>query len=261
MSMQRMPQDLLDLSNAMGESQTREERAATELINLFARMCDLVASTRESTNTNVPKAISEAALLDSKLMTWAANLPDDLQKSTRPALLTARAYSDYCDVFPSIFSAELWIIYRTARFGVNSLRASLSGAILAQSPDQSPSSQIQQPTQEAESTSGIALQLQECLNRLESLKVDMCSTIPFLLQRHGENPPATADLPLCNRTPAINMLVFLIRMQGTNQKMCNWAQDLLNELQADEDVDNGAIWMNNPSPASKEQLSSDTRDI
>jgi hypothetical protein len=254
-----MPQDLVDLSNTMGESQTGEERTASELINLFARMCDLVASTQGSANSDVSKTTSEAAVLDSELMTWAANLPDNLQKSTQPAPPTARAYSDCCDVYSSIFSAELWIIYRTARFGINGLLASLYGAILAQSPDQSPSPHIQQSAQEAERTAGIALQLQECLNRLEALKVDMCSTIPFLLERHGEHPRATADLPLCNRTPAINILVFLIRTQGTSERTRNWAQDLLNELQAEEDVDKGAIWMNNP--ANKEQLSSDTRTI
>ena len=259
--MHRMPQDLVDLSNAMGESQTGEEKAASELISLFARMCDLVASTRESANADVSRTISEAAALDSELIVWAANLPDYLQISTQPAPPTARAYSDSCEVFSSILSAELWILYRTARFGINGLLASLYSAIVLEHTDQSLSLEMDQSTHEAKATSGIALQLQECLNRLEALKFDMCSTIPFLLNRHGENPRATADLPLCNRTPAINMLVFLLRMQGTSEKMCNWAQDLLDELQAEEDVDKGAIWMNNSPTVNKRPQGRDTQCI
>jgi hypothetical protein len=115
--------------------------------------------------------------------------------------------------------------------------------------------------QEAKGPSGIAQELQACLDRLEALKVGRCSTIPFLLNRHGENPRTTADLPLCNRTPAINMLVFLIQMQGTSEKMCNWAQDLLDELQAEEDVHKGAIWMNNSPTVNKRQPAPDTQCI
>ena len=42
--------------------------------------------------------------------------------------------------------------------------------------------------------------------------------------------------------------MFLTRMQGTGEKMHVWAEDLIEELQAEEeDIDKGAIWMNNPS--------------
>jgi hypothetical protein len=93
----------------------------------------------------------------------------------------------------------------------------------------------------------VGIQLQECASLLEAIKVDMSSAIPFLLELHQTQQRALSNLPLSNRTPAVNLLMFLTRMRGTGEKMYRWAEDLIVELQAEEDVDEGAIWMNNPS--------------
>jgi hypothetical protein len=94
MSIQRVPQDLIDLSNLISESQTMDQRAASELMNLFARMCNLGASARESATPDVSKIATDASALDVELTTWAASAPDNLQISIQPADPTTKAYSD-----------------------------------------------------------------------------------------------------------------------------------------------------------------------
>ena len=247
MAMQKVPQDLINLSNSISESQSSDERAASELMSLFARMCNLVASAKQSATPDVPKILTDASALDVELITWAANAPENLQISIQLATPTTKAYSDTFEVYSSIFSAEVWMIYRTARFGVNSLLTSLLSAMLANALSQSHSPQAERSPQGVESMGSVDIQLQECASLLEAIRVDMSAAVPFLLELHETQPRKLANLPLLNRTPAANLLMFLTRMQGTGEKMYTWAEDLVDELQAEEDVDKGAIWMNNPS--------------
>lgn len=244
MMRQSVPADFVDLSNSISETQDGEERAASELVALFARMCNLNASAQDAASTNPAQTIAEAIALDHDLTCWASGVPPELELSVEPAGPASKSYADYYETYCSIFSAEIWMLYRTARVGVNGLIVSLYGAVLA--------SQALQHYQNPEDTGSpydeesgrIAPQMQERLDTIEALRIDMCATVPFLLERHEAQPSTMANLPLCNRTPAINLLLPFTKTPGVSEQMYSWASGLLAELQEDPDVDDGAIWMN-----------------
>lgn len=252
MTMQKVPQDLIDLSNALGDEQDGEEKAASQLVNLFARMCNLVSSVRQSSTPDMPQIIAEATVLDSELVEWAGNIPPGFNITIQPATPNTGAYADTYEDYSSIFSAEVWIIYRTSRLGVNGLLASLYAAMAGSEATEGQQEPEPEALEDTAESSDISLQLQERLSIVDALRVDMCAAIPFLIDKNGESPRAISDLPLSHRTLPVNILMFLTRMQGTGEKMCTWAETLLAELQAEPDVDNGAIWMNNPSAAARE---------
>lgn len=254
MSLQRIPQELIDLSESIGKSQSSDDRAASQLTDLFACMCDIVASTRETAQPDIPQIIADATRIDVELSFWAANVPEELEIETQAAPITARAYSDTCERYSSIFSAEVWIIYRTARFGVNSLLTQLYATILEVQPCQDYSPESQRQVQPEARQSCVAKQMSQCASLCESLEEDMCSGVPFLLGLNAGGPESLNNLPLSTRTLPMNLLVFLTRTQSTSERMCRWAEDLLVELRAQEGVDNGAIWMNNPLNEGNERL-------
>lgn len=241
MSTHRVPRDLVDLSDSISMSQEEDERSASQLMALFACMCNLVASMKDSSAPNVSKTIVEAASLDLELTTWAENAPDCLHVSRQSSHSSEICYSDSYEVFSSTWSVELWMLHRTARFGVNSLLVSLFSAVMAHTSARSVSSPPKNSSEDGMETDGIQLRLQECSSTLETLRVDLCSMVPFLLDQHQQTSLTLGALPLHKRTPAINLLVFLARMQGTGEKMRGWAESLLIELQAEEGVDKGGI--------------------
>ena len=244
--MQLVPQDIIDLSDSISETQDVEDKAASELMSLYARMCNLLATAQDTRAHDPSNSITEAIALDEKLAKWASHLPHALEPWHMSAASCALAYADQIEVHSSVFSAEIWILYRSARMGVNGLIAVLYSSILAHLPPQ------EQPRMENAGcsydfqTSAIASRLHERLSILETIRCDMCAIVPFLLDRHHEaHPPALKDLPLRSRTPVINLLLFFTKDPGVPKAMLTWAMGLLAELRADQDVDKGAIWMNN----------------
>jgi hypothetical protein len=241
MSMRKVPQDLMELCQSMSDAQEGDERAASQLMVLFARMCNLVASTKDMANLNVLQTITDAIVLEKELLAWATDATDGFQISTWTAPSLTHAYADSYETFSSIWAAEVWTIHRTARYGVNSLLLSLYSAMLAQSPQrESPAPPLGVKSQDGR-TKGIETHLKECGAALEALRMSMCSTVPFLLQQHHDSPLPLRDLPLNLRTPTMNLLVFLTRMQDTQPEMRKWAEHLLDELRSEESVDKGAI--------------------
>ena len=134
MSMQNVPQDLMKLCQSMSEAQEGDEQAASQLMVLFARMCNLLASTKDITTLDTLKTIADATMLDKELKAWAIQPTNGLLISTQTAVSISCSYSDSCEIFSSIWAAEVWIIHRTARYGVNSLLLSLYSVLLAHSP-------------------------------------------------------------------------------------------------------------------------------
>lgn len=247
MSMQRVPSDLMRLSDSMADSQTDDERTASHLMTLYARMCDLIAASKEHASLNIFDMIADGVDLDRELASWAENVPTSFQASRRPADSTVKAYSDEYEIYESIWSAEAWVLYRSARYGVNSLLFSFYSALAMREAESPSPALFAEGLQVAETTADMRNRVQHCANTLETLRVEMCSGIPYLLDLHRPATTNLRDLPLNKRTLVMNLLVFLTRMQGTGDKMRTWAEDLHVELQAEEELDKGAIWMNDPS--------------
>ena len=251
MTLQPVPRDLVSLSDAIGETQDEENRAASKLINLFARMCNLLASNQMSPPVDSTHAIAEAVCLDDNLNQWTSELPIGLARSIEPALPSAKAYSDYCEIYSTIFSAEVWLLYRTARMGVNGLLVSIYGAMFAtqSTPEAFSPREAQSTCQNELEVPTALLQMQECLGILESVRSDICAAVPFLLGLHGPQPKRVNDLPLGSRTLVVKLLSFFTKTSSVPEQMCAWATWLLGELQGERDIDKGAIWMS-VSPAS-----------
>ena len=241
MTMQRVPSDFVDLSNSIGETHEGEEKASCELVHLFARMCNLIASAQEGVSENV---ITEAIILDNDLTEWASTVPPGLEISVEPATPETKAYADYYETYCSVFSAEIWMLYRLARIGVNGLIASPCGASLASMALQQNHSPSQPGSPDEKQCNTIVPQMQERLDIVEATRIDMCATVPFLLDRHETQPPAVCSLPLCDRTPAVNLLLMITKTAGASERICSWATGLMAEVQAGDEADHGAVWMN-----------------
>ena len=245
MTTQPVPSDLIDLSNAICESQNGEEKAASNLMTLHGRVCNLLATSQAVSVRDPVCTVSEALALDEELKAWSRNLPPGFEITQQESTPSTKAYDDHFEIHTTIFSAEIWTLLRSARLGVNGIIVCMYSAILA----------TRQPVREGVGqdlgtpneyrTSRIESQLQERVNTIEALRADMCAAVPFLLDRHLEpHAPELKHLPLCNRTPVVNFLMFFTKSPGVSDSMFIWATELLAELQADQDVDNGAIWMN-----------------
>ena len=246
MNRQSVPDDLVALSAQISETQDEGEKPASELTGLFARMCNLLASGRVPGDFDISELLSAAFKLDDELQDWAANLPTAYQFSLATPEPSAKTYSETCHAYSSIFTAEVWVLYRTARFVTNGLIASLSGASAALESGSA--------TPELESTAGsetpIATpKLQQSFEVIDSLRTDMCDAIPYLMDRHGSQPRSTVDLPLSSRTPVLNYLIFISKTEGLSERMASWTQNTMAELHANppDDIDSGAIWMNHPA--------------
>ena len=59
-------------------------------------------------------------------------------------------------------------------------------------------------------------------------------------RNHGQ----LRTFPCATETPVINFLIFITKTPGVTEDMRTWAVGLLAELQDNEDVDKGGIWMN-----------------
>ena len=241
MSMHKVPQDLMELCQFMSEAQEGDEQAASQMMVLFARMCNLVASTKDIAALDVLQTITDATVLDKELTAWAIDPTNGLKISTQTAASMTCSYFDSYEIFSSIWAAEVWIIHRTARYGVNSLRLSLYSAMLARSAQRESAAPPVEESQEDDRGNDIDVHAKECSTVLEGLRASMCSTVPFLLQQHHDSPLPLHDLPLNLRTPTMNLLLFFTRMQDIEPKMREWAENLLAELRSEESVDKGAI--------------------
>lgn len=249
MAMQPVPEDLLHLSDQISETQSGDDKAAGQLTGLFARVCNLLSLSRDINDpvscffADPSSTLAEAVALDRDLVAWAEGLPSSYEYSTVLAASEANAFSDYCHVYNSMFTAEVWILYRTARFGINSLIMSLYSLTMNDTmSDDFPTLEETSFPMDHEPPLVTSV-LQECPSTIESLQRDMCATIPFFLHRHGFQPKATADLPLCDRTAVMQYLMSIIRMPGVPDDMYTWSAGYLGELQKEGGIDNGAIWM------------------
>ena len=241
MTMQKVPDDLVELSEQVAESQEGEEQAASLLTCLFARLCNLLAACKDS-NIDRTQIIAGALALDDELEQWSSGLPEQYEYSRIPAEPFAKAYANHCDVYSSVFSAQVWNIYRSARLGANGIivgQLSLLNMEHAQ-PDSNDTQDVL-PGAERNPVFGLT-ELQNRLAILETLREDFCASIPFLLERHNQ-ARTVGGLPLCYRTPVMHQLKMITRSVGASEKMCNWAREQIDELQCDEEVVQGGIWM------------------
>ena len=243
MTMQSVPDDLIDLSKQIAEKQDGEEQPASLLTCLFAKLCNLLASSMRSGNADRMQIITDAVALDEDLAKWSSSLPEQYEYTSIPAEPFARAYADHCDVYSSVFSAQVWNIYRSARLGANGIIVG-QYALLGMETRQIESSYATfVPLEAGHSPASESSEAETRFQVLESLRIDFCATIPFLLDRHSQ-ARATSSLPLCYRTPVMHQLMMITKSVGASESMCNWAMEQIAELQCDEEVDQGGIWMN-----------------
>ena len=179
MNCQPVPDDLVALTAQLSEVLDEPDKAASQLTIMFARMCNLMASSRCGGHIDYVQLLDEATRLDDELGDWARNLPSTYQFSNVVPEPIANAYSDTCHAYPSMFSAEIWLLYRSARFGINGLVASLCAASVA-SEQGSPEPGLSLPVDNEEND--VAYQLQESLAAIDLLRTDMCDAIPYLLE-------------------------------------------------------------------------------
>lgn len=241
MTMQSVPEDLVDLSKQVAETQSGEEQAASLLTCLFARLCNILASSKGDVPSNPMQIITDAIALDDDLVAWSSNLPVEYEYSRKPAEPFSKAYADYCDVYGAVFNAQVWNIYRSARLGANGI---IVGGLHSMQAHQVDSNDTESLSSEPEHRPVLdLLELGKRFDVLESLRNDFCAAMPFLLDRHSQ-ARATSSLPLCYRTPVIHQLAVITRSPGVSERMCSWAMGQIAELQCDEEVDQGGIWMN-----------------
>lgn len=238
-TIQPVPQDVVDLSAQVYEDQERDDRSASHLTSLYARLCNLLAvEYKHSATFDQDSILARAIALDDDLVHWASNLPPSYEYESQPAPASAKAYSDYCDIYSSIFSAEVWNIYRSARMGANRLIVQRLPMLQCEGAEQSCLQGVDALSNGDELFSDLNVRLAT----LELLRTDICATIPFLLHRHGGQASPLTDLPLCSRTPVMHQLLFLMKSPGTSEYMSAWATRQLSELQDDVEVSKGAIW-------------------
>lgn len=238
--MQPVPQDLIDLSTALMESQDEDERAASQIVLLFSRLCNLFASSRDAAHIDRHDILAQAIALDDDLVKWVEELPPSFDYFTEAS---ANSYSGYCEVYQSIFSAEVWNHYRGTRLGVNGIiieqKAMLNMERAPQnvSGDLSGSPPAHPPAPDHE--------LDIRFSVLESLRNDVCAATPFMLGRNSPNEDRKmTDIPLCKRTPVMHYMLFILRTAGITKEMSEWAKSQINELQNEKEVESGAVWNN-----------------
>lgn len=242
MTRQPIPEDLVELSNELWETQDENEQAASLLMILYARMCGLFSTSQSGAPIDPTLLLNDATILDDDLMTWAAGLPSTYEYTSEPA--TVDVYLEYCDVYPSLYTAEVWMLYRAARMGVNSIITSVLSSALPQKKEEG----MRFPGLEPSCThTDLLARLNERLDVIDNLRNDMVATVAYFLGRYGPQPLATDDLPFCVRTPAINLLIFTTKTPGVSEHLSLWARRLVAELQSDEKGRVGAaIWTNKP---------------
>ena len=241
MTTQPVPEDLLNLSAEIAQTQTGEDRVSSQLIGLYARMCNVLAASKAPAPEESGSLVAAAMALDDDLVTWTEFLPPGYKWSSEPAALSAKAYADYCDVYESLYSAEVWNLYRFARLGTN-------GIIVEQyvklGQEQSQHGSVGIVSTQSDDPFDIGPEIGNRLKILESLREGVCASIPFMLDRHGPHARQMSDLALNSRTPVMQMLLFTVNGAGVIESMRSWAMGLVAELQSDEEVERGAIWMN-----------------
>lgn len=262
-----IPADLVDISRQIREQQTGDEKANSLAVEYFARLCNLRAAIRKGKLSDRHSILAEAQALEDDTASWPVTVPASMDYHEEAAEPSAQAYAATCHVYASVFSAEVWNMYRSVRIGTLGIIVEQS-AILAlesggrpSSPPSSPSSSSSSPSGEAASPATTttttpsssssekrATDLTAAANRMHSLREDICHSIPYILDRHGPQPRRTTELSISVRTPALYTLIFL-RVSGAGGEMAEWTRARIEELQLSEQEDRGAIWMNLELPA------------
>lgn len=240
-TMQPVPQDLIDLSVQLMEKQDEDARAGSAIMLLFARLCNLLASSRNATCFEREDILAEARALDDDLVGWSLNRPASYDYTTEPATSWSNAFGEYCEVYSSMFSAEVWMFYRSARLGLNgiiieqqSLLERERGALFGT--EETASEQPQQ-----ESAAGSELNVRFAI--LESLRHDVCAGTPFMLGVHTSNSVQTiADIPFSKRTPVMHQLLFILRTAGITKEMSTWVTTQVAALQGGTEGENGGVY-------------------
>lgn len=239
MTRQPVPDDVVTLSKQLSETQDEIEKAASQLIGLLARLCSLLASTSSRLLTDQNAIIAEAAALDEDLKEWSLELPRSYAYSKEPAGASMKAFADYYDVYTSIFSAEVWNFYRTARMAANGL------ILQSTSSEAHKKQEIRRDSHQASQDTAVDIVSQPG-NRVavvQSLREEVCASIPFMLDPDGPRMRSTPDMQLCNRTPVIHQLLFIAQDGSVPEDMLLWATERVAELKREEEMDRGAIWM------------------
>lgn len=231
--MQPVPQDLIDLSIDISQTQSEDERAGSEVVLLFARLCNLFASSRDAKLQSREEVLAHAISLDNDLISWSQNLPPSYNYTTEPARPSSNAFTGYCEVYSSLFSAEVWNLYRSARLGVNGLIVEQQSLLDLEHTQQQQQAYISAPPSRGRSDSATATAgLDVRLAVLESLRNDICAGTPFMLGRHSGDRPLS-DIPLCRRTPVMHHLLYILKTAGITKEMYNWAMAQVAELTPD----------------------------
>ncbi len=216
-----MPQDLIDLSISISEMQDQDEKAGSEVILLFARLCNLFAVSRASTGLDRLDILTQAKDLDNDLISWSLDLPSSYEYTTEPAPPASNTYSGYCEIYSSLFSAEVWNLYRSARLGVNGIIVEHQTMLDLELGHQDVFDDTIHSAALGESLGSSELDVR--FSVLESLRNDICSGTPFMLGRTGTNAgQAASNIPLCLRTPAMHHLMFIQKTVGISQEMSDW---------------------------------------
>lgn len=243
MTMQPVPQDLMDLSTQLSETQDEDERAGSRMVLLFSRLCNLFASSRDAANINRKDVLAQARALDDDLVNWSLILPPSYEYFTVPAEASAKTYSGYYEIYSSLFAAEVWNLYRAARLGLNGLIVEQQTKLNLGQGEQDTEADMAEASVETEPKAASDLDLRFTI--LESLRNDICAATPFMLGRNGlQANRQVNDIPLCKRTPVMHHLLFILKTAGVTKEMSEWATSQIAELQSEKEVDDGAVWNN-----------------
>ena len=244
MSVQIIPPDLLQLSALIAETQSPKDIAAAALIAFFERLCTLLVVEREF-DCDRNHILVEAEILDDELMDWARHLPPEYAYWEEAASPDIRAFGNVYGVYATVFGAEVWNLYRSARMSLNGLiiqQCTILGARNARDEHVNDSGR----SDSRADTPCASWKIDGRFATLDSLRKDLCASLPFLLDQHRLHNRRASDVPLHSRTLVVHMLHFIKNSSDANDEMSVWATKLLAEMLQHAQLDSGAIWMNTP---------------
>ena len=233
------PQDVIDMSEQIAEIQNEDEKHACDVAVLYARMCNLIASSRNTGSIDPGLVLADALVLDNDLERWASLLPSSYNYRSEPS---SQSYTGVCDIYSSLFHAEVFNIYRMARISVNGIifgqQAMLEGErSLTQRQLTDFDAGLNHPSDPM-----AAVDMGLRLATIETLRMEVCASFPFLLGSYGQQASRrTVDIPLSSRTPVIQYLLAVTKTPAISDSMHGWAMAQVARLQSEREVDNGAI--------------------